>query len=306
MKKKINLFTAFIFASIIALTSCSKDETATVAETKVTLSDSLGKNTINSKEATAYVRIKIELPSGTTMKTGKIERKIGTMASEVIYNDDRVDTVKDVKLNDVFEDVIEGKTLTGGDKVIYTVTVTDSKSKTATGSVEYTVVRENGIVSSTEIELGAQSNATVEYKFLGLADDFTSYTAGTSTANSAKIDFVYYYGQNDKNAFAAPSNTDGAQVIWNTLISGWATKNITKFKTTAITATEFDNIKNNTKVDDTFYNLDFATSTDKVTDLTQNQVVAFKTAAGIVGLAKFTAVATANDGAMKVQIICQK
>lgn len=306
MKQTIKFFTAFVFASIIALTSCSKDETTTVTETKVTLSDSLGKNTINSKEAFALVSVKVELPSGTTLKTAKFERKIGTASAVTIFDNNRMDTVTDFEASSVFPDDFEGVTLVGGEKVVYTLTVTDSKSKTAIGSTEYTVVRENGIIASSVIELGAQANTAVEYKFLGLADNFATYTAGTSTANSSKIDFVYYYGATGKNALAAPSNVDGAQVIWDKVIADWATKNETKFKTTALTATEFDNIMNTTKVDDTFYNLDFSAATDKVTELSAGDVVAFKTAAGVVGLAKFTAVASANDGSMKIQIICQK
>lgn len=312
MKKTIKLFSAFVFASIIALTSsCSKDATTTTTtdETTVTLSDSLGKNEVGHKNSTANVKIVIKLASGTTVKTAKLERKIGSAATEVMINNDRMDTVTDFTTNDVVNDDLKGKTLVVGENVVYTLTITDSKVKTVVGTTSFKIVRVNGILASSEIELGAQANTTIGVKFLGLADNFMTYTAGTTgtaKANANKIDFVYYYGTTQENALAAPSNTDGAQVIWGSEITGWDVKNATMFKTTTITATDFDNIKATTKVDDTFYNIDFTSgTTDKVVKFTAGSVVAFKTAAGVVGLAKFTKAATANDGSMKVQVICQ-
>ena len=82
MKNTLRLLSAFIFASIIALTSsCSKDDTATTVDaTSITLTDSLGKNEIGNKNAIAFVKINIKLATGTTVKTAKLERKIGTGA----------------------------------------------------------------------------------------------------------------------------------------------------------------------------------------------------------------------------------
>jgi hypothetical protein len=313
MKKTIKLFSAIIIAGIVGLTSCSKDATTTLLgeETTVTISDSLGKNEVGNKNSTVYFRVVAKLASGATAKSTKIERKIGSGATETILNNDRLDTVAGTSsnANDVLDDNLTGKTLVVGENVVYTVTLTDSKAKTVTSSTSFKIVRVNGILASSEIELGAQANATIGIKFLGLDDNFMTYTSGasgTAKVNSAKIDFVYYYGTTQENAFAAPSNTDGAQVIWDKEITTWDVKNITKFKTTTITATDFDAIKSTSKVDDTFYNIDFTSgTTDKVVKFTAGTVVAFKTAAGVVGLAKFTAAATANDGSMKVQIICQ-
>lgn len=310
MKNTLKLLSAFIFASIIALTSsCSKDDTATTVDaTSITLTDSLGKNEIGNKNAIAFVKINIKLATGTTVKTAKLERKIGTGASEVLIENDKIDTVTGFTLSDLYTDEIVSSNLTMGTKVVYTATITDSKSKTATGSVTYTVVRGNGILISEIIELGAQSDTIREYKFLGLANNFTTYTAGekgTARTNSEKIDFVYYYGQNDKNTLASPSNTDGAQVIWGSEITSWTTKNVTLFSTNAITATTFETIKAS-KVDDAFYNIDFTNNTtEKYINFGINKVVAFKTAGGKIGLAKFLQGATTDSGSMKVQIICQ-
>lgn len=310
MKNTFKLLSAFIFASIIALTSsCSKDDTATTVDaTSITLTDSLAKNEIGNKNPMAYLLINIKLATGATVKTAKLERKIGTGASEVLLENNRIDTVPDFTLTDLFTDETITNNLTMGTKVVYTATITDSKSKTATGSVTYTVVRGNGILVSEIIELGAQSDTIREYKFLGLANSFATYTAGvngTARTNSEKIDFVYYYGQNDKNTLASPSNVDGAQAIWGTEISSWTTKNVTLFSTNAISAATFETIKAS-KVDDEFYNIDFTkNTTEKYVNFGYNKVVAFKTASGKIGLAKFLLGATSASESMKVQIICQ-
>jgi hypothetical protein len=310
MKNTLKLLSAFIFASIIALTSsCSKDDTATTVDaTSITLTDSLGKNEIGNKNAIAFVKINIKLATGTTVKTAKLERKIGTGASEVLIENDKIDTVTGFTLSDLYTDEIVSSNLTMGTKVVYTATITDSKSKTVTGSVTYTVIRGNGVLISEIIELGAQSDTIREYKFLGLANSFATYTAGdkgTARTNSEKIDFVYYYGQNDKNTFASPSNTDGAQVIWGNEITSWTTKNVTLFSTNAINAATFETIKAS-KVDDAFYNIDFTkNTTEKYINFGYNKVVAFKTAGGKIGLARFLLGATTDSGSMKVQIICQ-
>jgi hypothetical protein len=311
MKNTFKLLSAFIFASLIALTSsCSKDDATatTVDATSITLTDSLIKNEIGNKNPMAYLLINIKLATGTTVKTAKLERKIGTGASEVLIENNRIDTVSDFTLSDLFTDETITNNLAMGTKVVYTATITDSKSKTATGSLTYTVVRGNGILISEIIELGAQSDTIREYKFLGLANSFATYTAGdkgTARTNSDKIDFVYYYGQNDKNTLASPSNTDGAQIIWGSEITSWTTKNVTLFSTNAITATTFETIKAS-KVDDGFYNIDFTkNTTEKYVNFGINKVVAFKTASGKIGLAKFLQGATTDSGSMKVQIICQ-
>jgi len=309
MKKTIKLFSAIIIAGIVGLTSCSKDATTVLGEdTTMTLTDSLGKNTISNRDGKVYMTISIKLGTGATMKSAKFERKVGSGASEVMIDNNRLDTVKDFVAIETITDEISGN-LVIGDKVTYTGTITDSKLKTVTATLVYTIVRGNAVLVSSEIELGAQKNTMIEYKFLGLADNFNTYTAGpTGTAknNPSKIDFVYYYGQNDKNAFASPSVAFGAGQIWDGEINSWAVKNSTKFKTTSISATDFDNIKTS-KVDDTFYGIDFTSgTTEKFVNIAAGSVVAFQTSNGTVGLAKFTAVASADDGAMKVQVICQK
>ncbi len=282
------IYTLILVIGITIITSCvrdpSKDDVHTnnttnepYVATTISLVDSVGRNQIYRKDAAANI--------------------IVTAGAEVIVNNP-----------DVFNDLIP-TALSEGSIVTYTATVIDSKLTVATASIIYVVVRGNEVLISNEIELGAQLNTTSLPSFLGLVNNFTYYfpgTSGTAQAFSYYIDFVYFYDPIDKNSFASPTNPN-AQIIWGTEISTWPRINETKFKVTSINATDFDKIKNLSKVDDSFYNIDFLNgSTDNVTNFSVNDVVAFQNSVGKVGLIKFTQTANAEDGSMKLQIICQK
>ncbi len=316
MKKTIKTLFIAAFATTLIVSSCKKDD-ATTTETgtgpTISLTDNLGKGTLDTTNffSIPVLKINVAPASGTSLDSSKFEIKIG---STVIGNPtfDRVDSSQRGGFIDSMDAsaIVSGLPLPINSTVTLTATFKDTKGKTASASITYTIVHDNNVMVSNEIELGAQSNTNIEYKFLGLANNFRAYTPGLTTGtarfNSDKIDFVYYFGDNDKNAFAAPSNTNGAKVLWNNEISTWSRQNQTKFKTTTLTAADFDNIKNGTKVEDAFINTDFTTgATDKVTNLSVGAVYAFKTALGVVGLVKFTAISADATGSTKVVVICQ-
>ncbi len=292
-----------MFGISLAFTSCKKDETAKVPPT-VTIND--GTKTKSLPVSTTSIDIKIAASASTNqkIKTLTIEKAIAGQPTIVLFT--ATPNAKDyVK---TYTDVLSGQA--AGQIITYTVKATDDQESVTSETFTVTLISVENVDVSSVIQLGAQSNTTVLYKFLGIANNFATYTAGvsgTATANSSKIDFVYYYGATDKNAFAAPTNTDGAQVIWNTEITGWATKNDTKFKVTSITAAQFDQIKDVTKVDDSFKTIDFASGTlSKVVSLANNDVYAFLTASGKKGLVKFVTTATDNTGAVTLFVISQK
>lgn len=315
MKKTIKTLFIAAFATTLIVSSCKKDD-ATTTETgtgpTISLTDNLGKGTLDTTNffSIPVLKINVTPASGTSLDSSKFEIKIGsTVIGTPTF--DRVDSLQRSGFIDSMDAsaIVSGLPLPINSTVTLTATFKDTKGKTASASITYTIVHDNNVMVSNEIELGAQSNTNIEYKFLGLANNFKTYTAGsTGTArfNSDKIDFVYYYGANDKNAFAAPFNADGAKVIWGSEINTWSRQNQTKFKTTTLTAADFDNIKNGTKVEDAFINTDFTTgTTDKVTNLSVGTVYAFKTALGVVGLVKFTAISADATGSTKVVVICQ-
>lgn len=317
--KMNKIYALVLLIGITALASCVRDPSkddiftnntnAPYVATTVKLVDSLGKNEILRKEASASIVITVNMSAGISLKTAKMERKIDLNAPELVFYTDRMDTVKDFQPVDVFNDLI-ATPLTEGSTVTYTLTVTDSKSTIASGSLVYTVVRGNAVVISNEIELGGQLNPTGLPNFLGLANNFATYTpgiTGNAGANSYYIDLVYYFDLAEMNVLSSPNNVMFENTYWATEISVWSRQNMTKFKVTSIDATQFDKIKNLYKVDDTFYNFDFLNgTTDKVTNFAVNDVFAFQNVYGKVGLIKITQIANLSDGSMKMEVICQK
>ncbi len=316
MKKTIKSLFIAGFAIALTVTSCKKDETTTTTPTgtgpTVSLTDSTGSNKVDTNNffVFSYMKIAVTPVSGTTIDSMKLEIAVDGQT----FGSSSFDALDSGQVNGFTEsisvaDLINSLGATVNSKITFTATAKDNKGLTGTSSITYTIANDNAVIISKEIELGAQTNTTIPYKFLGIANNFATYTAGetgTARLNSGNIDFVYYYGQTDKNAFAAPSNENGAKVIWNTEINTWARQNATKFKTTNITAAQFDNIASTSKVDDLFAAETFAAeTTDKVTSIEVGNVYTFQTAEGVKGLAKFTAVAADATGSTKVMLIIQ-
>jgi len=312
MKRTILSTAIAAFAISLTFTSCSKDETAAPSGPTVLLTDSTGTGNVYTTNffTSTWMTLKVTPSTGTTIDAIKTDVKV----NGVTVTNDTYTTVDATQKNGYTESVpvsllVSTLQIAFGKTVTFVINVKDNKGLVKTAELTYNVKVDHAILSSNEIELGAQTNATIPYKFVGIANNFATYTAGltgTAKANSGKIDFVYYYGTTDKNAFAAPSNANGARIIWNSEINMWSVQNQTKFLPSTLTPTEFDNIKTTTKVDDTFAALNFsAGSTDKITSLAVGSVYAFQTAAGVKGLAKFTAISADEMGSTKVVLICQ-
>jgi hypothetical protein len=312
MKKTIKTLLFLFVASSLVLVSCKKDDTTATTTVPngpvITLKDSFATGDYDLKAQNSILNVNVTAQSGTILVTNKIERQVNSAAATTLSSGNvMASQINGFSLSLPVSSLLTGVTLVPGTMVTFTYSVTDSKAQTTKTSITYTAVQNNSIATSNLIELGAQTNTMMEYKFLGIADNFTAYTAGangTAKANSSKVDFVYYYGATGLNSFAAPANVDGAQVIWGNEIGGWATKNATQFKTTSITKVQFLNYKDNLKTNVLINTVDFsAGAVDKVTGIKQDDVVAFKTSSGTQGLIYFSAVAADNAGSTKVYLM---
>ncbi|MCF8428863.1 MAG: hypothetical protein K9G64_01925 [Bacteroidia bacterium] len=312
MKKTIQSFAIAAFAISFTFTSCSKDETTAPSGPTVSLTDSTGTGIVDTSNffTSTWMTLQVTPSSGTTIESIKSDIKVnGVIVDPGTYEPVDATEKNGLRVTIPVDFIVSQMKIAFGKTVTFVINVKDNNGLIKTAELTYNVKVDHTILASTEIELGAQSNTAIPYKFVGLANNFATYTAGTTgtaKANSSLVDFVYYYGTTDKNAFAAPSNPDGAKIIWNSEINMWPVQNRTKFLASTVTPTEFDNIKNTTKVDDTFITLDFTTgTTDKITSLAVGSVYAFQTAAGVKGLAKFTAISADATGSTKVVLICQ-
>lgn len=170
----------------------------------------------------------------------------------------------------------------------YDFTLTDKDGESDTKSITITVVAAGNIVSYSGKMLGGQTNATVGSSFASI--DGTVYSWSDATANSNKVDFVYFYGTTNQATIAAPNDADAVTAFGELDLNSWATQNATKFKLVTTTLTWAD------ITDDTIILQEASSlSNSKVNLLEVGDIIAFETAstsanAGKKGLIKVTSI----------------
>jgi hypothetical protein len=188
---------------------------------------------------------------------------------------------------------------------VYKFTVTDNDDLSASESFIITVEETGGPIKTWTETLGSYNSPT--------GSSFAStngevYLMADAKANSTLIDFLYYYGSTNEATLASPDDNDAATVFTgNTGLDTWSTLNSTKFKTTSLTAGEFDAI-----VDDLLIvsNATGATETD-LNQLVDGNVVAFvtdadKTGGSKMGLIKVINVEEGAAGSIQISVKVQE
>ncbi len=185
----------------------------------------------------------------------------------------------------------------------YELIVTDKDAMTASKSVIITVEAQatgGPIITYTAVLMGAQSNAGIG-SFLD-AETGTVYLIGPATSNQALIDVVYYYGSQNLATLTAPDDpTVGGGSGNLALCESWTIKNATRFGTTSVTSTEFDNI-----TDDIQILAQTGISNSKKTQLAVGNVLSFMTVGGKKGLIKVSAITTGSTGTITIDVKIQE
>ncbi len=155
--------------------------------------------------------------------------------------------------------------------------------------------------------MGGQTNSTLGSFFSTTSGNvITSSAAGASTSIQASVDFVYFFGTANQASMGAPNDTTVATAHSNnTSLSTWTTKNATKFVKTTISAADFIASANDSLVK----TIDAATiNASMVNTLAAGNVVAFKTAAGKLGLFHVQAVegTTGLDRSITINVKVQQ
>lgn len=182
---------------------------------------------------------------------------------------------------------------------VYEFIVTDNNDLTASESFTITVEQTGGPISDWTATLGSY-NAAEGSSFASSTG--VVYQMADATTHSDIIDFLYYYGASNHATLAAPDDADAATVF--AALPDWTTKNSTKFKTTSLTAAEFDAITDDLLI---VANATGAADTD-VNDLEVGDVVAFITDATLakMGLVKITSLITGADGKIGIAVKVQE
>ncbi len=134
---------------------------------------------------------------------------------------------------------------------------------------------------------GERTSETFFSTILGSRFSVDEVVAG-SGVTSEDIDFGYYYGVTSKASLASPAQYPNDIYDLGPNGANWSTLNSTKFRTTTFSAEAFDAIKEN---QDYKLSTEFEVGTDpenteRVTELTEGNIIAFKTFDDRFGLIK--------------------
>jgi hypothetical protein len=310
-----NLFKSIAaFALVASITaSCSKDETTPPTVTEVgapTVTILLPAADLNLRfNDVATIKFTAAPATGAKIKSILITRK--NLSSDVtvkLYGDSAASLADSLTISRIVNDsVLGGVTGIGyvGDKLVYSVIVTDDKGKFTTKTINLSI---KDLYSSGQFTIGAQANtgATFLNKFFGLnenaAQTISFFKAGIATppsstastadsmtrarfyGNSNNIDFLMFYGANLTGLYS-PSYAFGAGQGWATEIGFWLTPlNTTIFKNpVSLNLSQSDFAATNDKVELAIDAIDFNDATTNQSfayNLQDQKVIAFKTAKG--------------------------
>jgi hypothetical protein len=186
---------------------------------------------------------------------------------------------------------------------VYKFIVTDNNDLTASES--FTITVSGGPIKTWTTTLGSHQSNTGS-SFASITGEVFQMTE--AKANSTLIDFMYYYGNINNATIAAPDDNDAATVFTGTAaLSTWTTKNSTRFKTTSLTAANFDAITDDSDIVD---NATGAADTDE-NQLAVGDVIAFMTDAdkaggSKMGLIKITSITGEAGGTMQISVKVQE
>jgi ribosomal protein L7/L12 len=299
--------TMFVLSAITAVvfTSCKTEETVDTvkAAPTVLLNDGVAGASFSSQVDSIMLDIEASADTDVKIKSIKITRAVTGAATNTIVT--KTYDAKDVLLTHY--DVIKGQiAVNDGDKITYVVTVTDSKDKVTTANFIASI---NSISTSEQVLLGAPSNTTNLYRFFGVSGNFARYKAGTTGTelakdNSAKVDFVYFYNSAGSvgNAIYSPDYNFSAGTGWATEISTWTTKNKTMYLTTELNQSSFDAL-NASNFFTELETLTWASGVDRLPNLINGQVIAYKKADGKRGFILIAATAlNATTGSLTCKV----
>jgi hypothetical protein len=215
--------------------------------------------------------------------------------------------IKTLKVTRISNNQIIGENTFNADNSPYIITISfEAMSEPGLERIEFTTSDKDGQSATIDIEITTEAASggeidTFTMKMLGsyqsptgssfASIDGTVYTTAEAFANQTIIDFLYWYGASTQATIGAPDD-DLAQQVYTGAngLPNWTVKNGTRFKTTALTAAEFD------AVADAAVCIDNATGADqtRIGTLAINNVFAFIAVTGKHGLIKVVAI---NEGA---------
>lgn len=199
-----------------------------------------------------------------------------------------------------------------GKEISFVITLVDDNSKTASVTLTSSVASaplENVVVTLLAAPTDTKTSKT--FYSVPLARNVASsevISSEAGTASSSDIDFGYYYGSKSGANIVAPSDYSAYELGPNG--QNWTTLNATAFKTTTLTAAQFNEQTTYADIEAAYTN--GTDSGNGVSELVVDQIIAFETVARDSktrkGLIRIKSMVTGNgsDGKVDIEVLVQK
>jgi ribosomal protein L21E len=294
MKKINSLLGLLLVGGMAVLSSCNKDEANPTLD--ITSGGTVTGNTTLGQDVAFSVGITATGPDSKLKKFTVTRTDVNNTTT----------TKPDTSINsDNFTYTYNGKTGQVAGTETYVFTITDDNGNTASKTLTITISG-SGVTDYTAKMIGGQNNA---------AGSFFSTTTGAvyqitdAKNNPTAIDLCYYFGttvSGENAVIASPDDTE-ANVYYgaSNRPSTWASRNSTRLATTSLTAADFTDVNTLTKLQNNAAPANTATDT-RITNLSVNDVIAFKTGAGKLGLFRVSALTATSNGAITIEVKVQQ
>jgi hypothetical protein len=295
MKKITTFLCLILLAGSVVFTGCNKD-------------DSVVLPTVLLKSGTSYISANSQAAYGDTLRFGITAKSNGSdaLVKFTVYANEQKILDSTINSQNFVIDITSKKSIL--DTEVWKFVITDIAGNEGTNSV--TITGSFGQINThAAITLGAQNNTTIE-SFLSYSNSTAvKYFQAAAFNHQGDIDmFCFYeYSVDHPNymTLAAPGSNISGIFSGATAPSNYATKNLTFFEKTTLTAAQFDAVSNDAVILASF-DPNPSLKRKKASVLSVGDVYAFLLQSGRYGLLKVTAVTGVEDGSLQMDVKIQK
>ena len=302
--KKISAFLTGLTLLASVFTGCKKDDEVKLEDPTITL-DGIGVSADVTKETGEVIRFKILVNKGADGKN--IDMFVSKSTSSLTGTPF---TSTHTKINNASFPLDTLITLPSAAQTIdYEFTATTTDGKTATRKIKVTVNLPSGPVAPKSF-----SSVTFSNDNGFLATSVASATQGTDSSiakgNSSNVDITYFYSSSTTfHSFISPLTRKGTNYQGTAAYQSWGAVQ-TIWKTTTLTATDFDAVDDQTTLAGHFTNGTLAvypsnTDGERIggNDFAVGKVFAFKNASsGKYGLVKIVGVTSGGGATVAIKV----
>jgi hypothetical protein len=303
MKTKFFLVYIFIL-SVFLYTSCTEEEEPQPGDLNPTLNLTGGQGYISGNETVPVGFVfKIGINAFSSAETGA---KLQKLTITRVFNN-KVDMVLDSTLNTTnFTMDYQTVAVNEPGSENWTIKVTDKDNYFREASFTVTTEDIAGQITTYDQKiLGAQASATGS-SFASI--DGTVYNLMDAFNNSAKIDWLYFYGATNLATLAAPDDDAAATIFTDEANGGlyaltnWAVRNATRFKMVT------DPIDWNAITNDEVIVAQTASGVDltRASQLSNGKFIAFIAASGKKGIIRVNSITGEQGGTIDISVKVQQ